>query len=387
MERRRFLQTSAGTALAGLLAGCASPTSSGEPTTTTTEQTTTSEETTTEEDATTTEEADGSYSVSMEPVGEVTFDAVPERAAVYCSGYADMLVALGHGDAIASVGQRSRFPTTGYDELGVPVAKDEIVDLIQQGISRETFLAIDADVHIIDPNWLINVFDSLSADDIDQLEDRVGPFFGNTIFRRTDDWHDYQYYTMYEAFEKVAMVFQETDRYEAFKTFHDDVVSRVEAAIPSEGPSAALVWGGADQPTSFSPYRLDGEGANKKAFHDLHVRDAFAAAGIDALSTENRSKIDYETLLEVDPEVLFVRGHEAKTRAEFEETVLAFMQDHETASRLTAVETGDVYRGGPIYLGPIQHLYLLERFGTQLYPDAVSGELFDRQELAGIITG
>lgn len=366
---------------AALLAGCSSGTQSASETTTTTS---TTQSTSTTSDQTTTSE-DQSYSVSMVPVGEVSFESVPEKAAVYCSGYADMLVALGHGDAIASVGQRSRFPTTGYDELGVSVDMESIVDLIKQGVSRETFLAIDADVHIIDPNWVINVFDTMSEADVAQVSDRVGPFFGNTIFRRTDAWHDYKYYSMYGAFEKIAQVFREVERFEAFRSFHDEVVSSVGESIPSEGPNAALVWGGADQPTSFSPYRLDGKGANKKAFHDLNVRDAFAEAGVDALSTENRSKIDYETLLQVDPEVLFVRGHEGKTRAEFEETVLAFMQEHETASRLTAVENGDVYRGGPIYLGPIQHLYLLERFAGQLYPEAVSGDLFDRDELAGII--
>jgi iron complex transport system substrate-binding protein len=375
MRRRTFLETGTATALAGLLAGCASPDTDTDETTNTTSQST----------ATTTEDTDGSYTVSMTPVGDVPFEEVPERAAVYCAGYADMLVALGHADAIASVGQLARFPTTGYDELGVSVETNSIVDLVAQGVSRETFLAIDADVHLIDPNWLINVFDTMSEDDVAQVEERVGPFFGNTIFRRTDTWHDYDYYTMYEAFEKVAEVVQETERFEAFESFHDDVVDSLAADIPSEGPQAALVWGGDDQPTSFSPYRLDGQGANKKAFHDLNVQDAFADSGVEGLSTGNRSQIDYETLLEVDPAVLFVRGHEAKRRAEFEATVLAFMQDHETAGRLTAVENGDVYRGGPIYLGPIQHLYLLERFATQLYPDAVADELFDRDELSAIV--
>ncbi|MDZ7849445.1 MAG: ABC transporter substrate-binding protein [Halodesulfurarchaeum sp.] len=374
MHRRRFLQTGAATAITGVLAGCASPDEDSET------------GTTADENGTTTESDSTAYSVSMPPVGEVTFDAVPQRAAVYCSGYADMLVALGHGDAIASVGQVSRFHTTGYEELGVEVETDEIADLVQQGVSRETFLSIDADVHLMDPNWLINVFDGMDEDDVEQIEERVGPFFGNTIFRRTDEWHDYEYLTMYEAFEKVAFVFQETERYEAFEGFHDDVVDSVAEEIPAAGPQAALVWGGSDEPTAFSPYRLDGQGANKKAFHDLNVQDAFADSGVEGLSTGTRAEIDYETLLEVDPEVLFVRGHEAKTQSEFEESVLAFMQEHETASRITAVEEGAVYRGGPIYLGPIQHLYLLERFATQLYPERVDTPLFDRDELSGIIT-
>ncbi|AHG02678.1 ferrichrome-binding protein [Halobacterium sp. DL1] len=364
MRRRTFIKTGGAATLAGLLAGCASPAEGGD-----------------------TDSDSGSYSVSMTPVGEVTFDSVPETAAVYMPGYADMVVALGHSDAVASVGQKARFNTDYYDELdGVSVDESGMVDLVESGVTRETLLGLDADVHLVDPNWLLNVFDSVDQDDIDVLEERNGPFFGNTIFRRTDAWHDYDYYTLYGAFEKVAQAFQETERFESFRSLHDDFVGGIEADLPSEGPRAALVWGGENEPTSFSPYHLSGEGSNKKPFHDLRVRDALKEAGVGALSTGNRSKVDYETLLEVDPEALFVRGHEDKSRAEFEDTVLSFMQNHETASRITAVENGDVFRGGPIYLGPIEHLFVTERFATALYPDSVEGDRFDRDELAGVIS-
>ena len=388
MHRRDFVRAGGAATLAGLLAGCASPSEQGSDTTeapTDTETTTTADTTeSTEEEPTT--EASESYSVSMTPVGEVEFDAVPETVAVYESGYADMLVALGHDDAIASVGQLARFHTDHYDELdGVGVDTSNVVDLVQTGVNRETFLELDADVHLIDPNWLTNVFE-MDDEDIQFLAERRAPFIGNTIFRRTDAWHDYDYYTLYGAFETVAEVVQETERYEAIESFHDDYVDRIAAETPDEGPRAALVWGGEDQPTAFSPYHLSGQGANKKAFHDLNVRDAIANSDVEALSQSQRSQIDYETLLDLDPEVLFVRGHEGKTPEEFQNTVVSFMQDHETASRITAVENGDVYRGGPIYLGPLGHLFLTERFATQLYPDRFSGELFDRDELAGIVT-
>jgi iron complex transport system substrate-binding protein len=361
MQRRTFLKAGGSTVAAGLFAGCTSPISDND-------------------------DGGETYTVSMTPVGDVEFSGVPEQAAVYCSGYADMLVALGHGDAIASIGQKARFHTDGYDELdGVSVDKSDIVDLVERGVSRETFLSIDAAVHVMDPNWLTNVFD-VNQEDVDQITDRSGPFFGNTIFRRTDAWHDYDYYTMYGAFEKVAEAFQETERFESFESFHDDAIESISADLPDETPSGALVWGGSNEPTSFSPYLLSGEGANKKAFHDLGVTDALAEADVEALSTGNRSEIDYETLLDVDPDALFVRGHEGKSREEFLDTVVSFMQDHDTASRLTAVENEMVFRGGPIYLGPIQHLFLTERFATGLYPDAFSGELFDRGELAEIIT-
>ncbi|MXR19247.1 ABC transporter substrate-binding protein [Halobacterium bonnevillei] len=389
MRRRRFIKAGSAAALAGLFAGCASPNEGGDATTEAPTETTAAADTTTtaaetSDDETTTET--GSYSVSMTPTGEVEFDSVPQDIAVYMPGYADMLVALGHSDAIASVGQKGRFHSHVYDELdGVDADESEMVDLIEQGISRETLLNLDPDLFLVDPNWLTNVFE-LSSEDVEFLEERAAPFLGNTIFRRTDAWHDYDYYTLYEAFEKVSQVVQEQERYEAFKSYHDDVVDRIAADVPSEGPRGALVWGGSNQPTEFSPYHLSGEGANKKSFHDLNVRDAIANSDVEALSESQRSKIDYETLLELDPEVLFVRGHEAKTPEEFETTVLSFMQDHDTASRITAVENGDVYRGGPIFMGPIQHLFLTERFATELYPESFSGDLFDRGELASIIT-
>ncbi len=46
-----------------------------------------------------------------------------------------------------------------------------------------------------------------------------------------------------------------------------------------------------------------------------------------------------------------------------------------------------MYRGGPIYQGPIQNLFLTERFATLLYPDSYDGELFDRERVAEIIGG
>ena len=92
-------------------------------------------------------------------------------------------------------------------------------------------------------------------------------------------------------------------------------------------------------------------------------------------------------MLDIDPDSILVRGHETKTRAEFEDTVLAFMRSDDVASRLTAVQEGRVYRGGPIYEGPIQNFFLPERFAKLYFPDRYSGELFDRDELAGIVRG
>ncbi|MFC7078841.1 ABC transporter substrate-binding protein [Halorussus caseinilyticus] len=391
--RRRFIKGSLGVATGLALAGCTGD-SGGESTETTTETTsaeTTADGTTTDE--TTTEDASGeSYTVSMVPVGDVTFESVPEKWETYFPGYADMGVALGQADGLSAVGSKSRFYTSYYDELdGVSLDKGSVVELVgDNGIDKEVYYELDNDVHLTDPKWLVsNSFFGLQQKDVDQIVEQVGPFVGNTIFRRTDKWHDYRYYTMYEAFEKVAEVFQKKDQYEAFKSFHDSYLADVKGNLPAakQRPNGLLCFAASDEPEKFSPYRIDGKGANKKHFHDLGVSDALEGTDVQGLSESNRGKIDYETLLQVDPDALFVRGHETKTREEFQNTVVSFMKDHNVASQLTAVENDDVYRGGPIYQGPIQNLFLTERFATLLYPDTFSGELFDRGKLSNIVAG
>jgi len=386
-SRRRFL-IAGGAAASTAIAGCTGA-SDTDGQSTTTEETTTAETTDAVEETTT---EDSSYSVSMAPVGEVTFESVPETWEAYFPGYADMAVALGQADGLTGVGNVGRYHTYYYDELdGVSVNKNEIVEIVgDSGIDKEIYYEMDNDVHLTDPQWLINnSFFGLGEDDIAELTDAVAPFVGNAIFRRTDTWHDYRYYTMYEAFEKVAQVFQKVDQYEAFKSFHDEVIAEVQTDLPAADsrPSGLLCFAASDEPEEFSPYRITDKGSNKKHFRDLGIGDSLVGTGIEGLSESNRGRIDYETMLEVDPELLFVRGHEDKSREEFSDTVLSFMEDHNVASQLTAVQNGDVYRGGPIYQGPIQNLFLTERFATLVYSDTYSGELFDRGRLADIVTG
>ena len=95
--------------------------------------------------------------------------------------------------------------------------------------------------------------------------------------------------------------------------------------------------------------------------------------------------IDIETLFQVDPEVLMLRGYEAMSESEFQGTVVASLEDHPTARELTAVQNGDVYRAGGLYQGPITNMVLTERTAGQLY--GVDEELFDRQRVADIVAG
>jgi len=336
------------------------------------------------------------YSVSMAPNGEITLDTTPEKWVPYGGDYADMGVALGQADGMIGIGQTSEYYTDIYDELpGVSVDTDRIAenDLVENSMSMELFYEMDSDVHLIDTEMLKHWFDWSRAD-IEEIHNRVAPFVGNMIFRRSDGWHDHRYYTLYEAFEKMAELFQERDRYRAFKRFHDEFIADVQTRLPpaSERPSVMLTFEGMNDPETFSPYRLNDKGTSKKQWSDLGVADALAGTGTENLSTNNRGELDYGNLLEVDPDVLLIRGHEQKSATEFRDTVLANMEDHPVGSELTAVQDGRVYRGGYLRQGPIHNLFLTERAAKQLFPDEFGdvtsdAKLFDRQRLSDIVNG
>ncbi|QFU84829.1 ABC transporter substrate-binding protein [Natronorubrum aibiense] len=336
----------------------------------------------------------GPYTVSMEPVGEVTFESVPETWVAYTGGYADMAVALGQADGITGIGHAPRYYTSVYDELpGVSVDREQL-EANPEVRTKEQFYELDSDVHLYDPEMLINWFD-WDQSDIDEIARNVGPFVGNLIFRRSDNWHsDYRYYTLYEAFEKVAEVFQQRDRFEAFAEFHDEFIADIQTQLPApdQRPNVFLTFEGSTEPEAFSPYRLVDKGTSKKQWLDLGVGDVLAGTDIENLSTTIRGKLDYEHLLEVDPDVILIRGHERKSASEFRDTVLAYMEDHPVGGKLRAVENGRVYRGGYLYQGPIQNLFLTERAAKQMYPDVFGDvtsdtELFDRERVADIING
>ncbi|WP_324760632.1 ABC transporter substrate-binding protein [Haloarcula montana] len=330
------------------------------------------------------------YSVTMEPVGTVEFESVPETIAPFTADYIDMLVALGQADTAQSIWYRGRYKTIHYEQLaGVSIDLDDLTQLWNDGISKEPFYEIDADLHLIDPNALTDWFQAWGQQDLAEIRGNVAPFLGNVIFRRTDAWHDYRYYSLYEAFEKVAEVFQERARFEAIEAMHADLVATVQSRLPApdDRPNAALVFGG-KAPEEFSPYRLSGNGANKEHFHTLGLSDAFAGTDIDGLSTSDTGTIDYEALLEVDPDSLLVRYHETGlTREAFEDAVVSHLEDHEIGSQLTAVQNDRVFRGGPIYSGPLHNLFMIERYAKGYFPELFpEDELFDRDRLARIIT-
>jgi iron complex transport system substrate-binding protein len=370
-----------------LLAGCTGGGGSQTEAATSTETGTAAPtETATETESTETEASDGSYSVSIEPVGEVTFESVPETWVANNGSWADMGIALGL-EPPKAVWLTSRYHTQYYDSIpDVSVDKSEMVSLYQDGVSKELFYELDGDVHVMDPNFLMNRFKGWKESDVAEVTENVGPLFGNCIYAQHYPWHeDYRYYSLYEGFEKLAQVFQRTERYEAFASLHDEFQQNLEPVVPaeSEAPSVAVLWGVGEEPEKFYPYIIGG-GTGFKHLRDLGVRDALANTDIKDFHG-SRAAIDVETLLEVDPEVLLLRGYESMSASAFEEQVVGFLADHGTAGQLTAVQNGDVYRAGGLYQGPITNLVLTERTATDLYD--FEGELFDRQRVADIVNG
>ncbi|GAB7094189.1 ABC transporter substrate-binding protein [Halolamina litorea] len=358
----------------GLLAGCSGSTTTETPSgggTATPEPTAT---------------PDGSYTVEMAPVGRVEFDTVPEDWLPYTGDYADMGVALGQAEGLQGIGLTARFGTHYYDDLpGVSVNPDELTALYDGGTDKEVFYEVDADVHVIDPNFMINRL-GWSQADVDEIDGQVGPFVGNTTFSRAYGWHDYEYYSMYEAFEKVAEVFQQRARYEAFATLHDEVIADVERRLPAERPDIALLYPAGIPPESFYPYLL-GEGTQGKQWRDLGVGDALAQNGVTDAQAGGGT-VDFETLLEIDPDALAIRLQGEITESYFEENIRTPLEEHEVASELTAVQNDRVIYGGLTYQGPIIHLFQLESAAQGLFPEEFAGEeLFDRQRVADIVTG
>ncbi|MFC6939425.1 ABC transporter substrate-binding protein [Salinirubellus sp. GCM10025818] len=393
--RRAYLKYGGAVVTSGLLAGCTGGTDSGstaDPTGTAAgtpseaETSTATAESVTETRTATAEPESEPYTVSMAPVGEVTFDAVPETWVANNGSWADMGVALGL-EPPKAVWLTSRYHTQYYDSIpGVSVDRSDMVSLYQDGVSKELFYELDGDVHVMDPHFLMNRFGGWKESDIDEIDENVGPFFGNCIYAQHYPWHeDYRYYTLYEGFEKLAHVFQRRERYAAFESIHDEFQQNLAPVVPGQGerPSVAVLWGVGDGPEKFYPYII-GEGTGFKHLRDLGVRDTLASTDIRDFHG-SRAAIDIETLLEVDPEVLMLRGYESKSAETFRNTVVEFLRNHATASELTAVRNGDVYRAGGLYQGPITNLVLTERTAGQLY-DA-DEELFDRQRVADVVAG
>lgn len=344
---------------------------------------------------------DGSYSVTMAPMGEVSFDSPPESIFTRLTHHAGMAFALGRGDDVNAMHApdyydqlwnqfTERLPGVTLDWTGLYSSWDP-----DKGMLYE----LDSDIHLADPAS-VNALDSWSMTDIEEVRETVSPWFGNKFSDRHDEppteWADhYEYYTLWELFEKVAAAFREESRYDALETIHADLLKTIEENLPPERERPTAVLAGMSDIESMYVYTLDAPG-----FLTAHVRPLgpIGALGDDISSGDT---IDMEGLLEADPDVLFsLGGMHPQTDMP---GIRSALRNHAVGRELSAVESGRVYAQGARYQGPILNLFQLEMTAKQLYPE-IFGEwptytegpypeipederLFDRQAVADIIAG
>jgi len=360
-------------------------------------------------DSTPTSTVDTEYSVTMAPMGEVAFDDIPQDVFTILGHHADMVLALGQGDAINAM-HAPEYHQSLYEKL---LHRLDGVTVDWEGLSsswppsKEKLYELDSDVHLADPAKVLTT-DAFDVDDIEEIEANIAPWFGNTL----SDTHQeppaeyadgYEYYTLWEIFEKVAEVFQEEQRYSALAEVHQSMLERIEQHLPpeSERPTAAMVlFSGSDE--TIWGYEL-----NQPGYYAAHTRPFGATDALSAVRTEsNRDEygnltLDSELLIEADPDVLLVLGPMAQEQGI--DDIRTRLDDDPVAREVSAVANGRVYTQGARRQGPILNLFQLEMTAKQLYPDQFGAwpgytdgpypeipaeeELFDRERVANTITG
>jgi len=384
-----------------LLAGCTNQSGSeSTPTTTATEantDTTTSTGTSTPEDE--------SYTVTLAPVGDVTFETPPEDAYTVMPWYADMATALGHGDSINAMWWGQGFGSImNYFASALDGVSVDWADLSgEYGATKERLYELDSDVHFVDPAWL-STRDGWDQADIDEIETNVAPWVGNQYsnlhLSPPDAWADrYEYYTLWELFETVAAVYREQARYEALAQVHADLLAEIDAALPAEAerPTVGYVQMATDLSSVFV-LRLNAPG-----YYNSHTRPLGAADAFGDVEVSGEFKqVDFEALLEADPDVLLTLWG-MTSNVDFGQ-LRQNLEEHSVGQELSAVQNGRVYTQGTRFQGPLMNLFQLEMTAKQLYPDQfgewpgyIDGEpypefpaeerLFDHERVADIVTG
>ncbi|MFC6723367.1 ABC transporter substrate-binding protein [Halobium palmae] len=393
--RRDYVKYGGAVVGGGLLAGCSGDGSGASPTVAETGSGATSTAATTD--------GDSSYEVCMEPHGCTTFSDVPETYVVDGGAWGDMAIGLGVGDGLVGL-MYDNLTTAFYEALpGVSVDSDSNRALHdgEYSFDKEVFYELDPDVIHIDPNAAKHYM-GFDDGDIEELSENVGPFVGSWALR-PEQWDPgYPFYSLYEAFGKLAQVYHREDRFAALRGIYDDLVSRIESATPNDSPTIGYMNGNPAEET-FYVHRPAQPGYQGEVQRHLGVEDAFSGQYPD---DQNWFEADYEALLNTDPDTILIKSgfgvHDSQGYDSFQEFVDA-IADHEVGGQLTAVREGRVFAGGPIEHGPVHSLFIHEGVAKQLYPDVfgeltyetyssiidlpLEEQLFDRQRVADIIDG
>ena len=350
----------------------------------------------------TVDETENSYEACIEPAGCLTLEEIPDTWLAYNGGWADMAFTLGQRDGFLTA--NNMIPPFFFEPFGLDVPpENELTPLQTENWNEEAFYDLDPDVILMSSEYMheVGFIEGWEEADTEEIAENVAPFFGNNM-RRRRDYHDHTLYTLYEGLERLADLFQERERYEAMNAVHDELQAEISSRLPpeSERPGIGLINSGSE-PSKGKFYLLStqGEGYENKPYRDLDLASAF--------SEEMEGWADYETLLEIDPEVIIVHwgiGTTGDTNSfsaqAFREQYVTPMENDPTGSELTAVQNEDVYPGQYGEQGPIVNLLQTEMVAQQLYPEEFGAfdpeafpevpeenQLFDRQRVRDIIAG
>ena len=341
------------------------------------------------------------YTVTMSPMGPVTFARVPRRVVTQDANYNDMLVAAGTHHRLVATG----FANNRYDGFFQQLAPaDAAIDydrvkFLSNGagalFDKETLYGLKADVHHIDPVQLA-ASRGWSAADVEEIARNVGPFFANR-YSRVDDYKGrlpYEYYGVWQIAGKVGEVYRRADRVARLKAVYDRMHAAVQAKLPppDKRPRVGLVI---YSKTGFLPFVI-AKGFGTEQYRAVGAVDAFAGVGGVAYGNGNAGgRLDVEGMLSIDPDVLISPfGVLPGMRPGFEE--LRKLKSDPLAGRLKAFKGDHVYPGGTPLEGPLFSLFQLEMAAKQIYPDRFgpfrddqqypeAERLFDRRQVAAIL--
>jgi len=337
----------------------------------------------------------------MSPVGTVEFDSVPESMIAYDRQWLHMAYELGHGDAVEGFDDPGGTWFTLHESLpGVSFETDHIESFVGDQVDKELIYEIDPELIAMDP-LRAPTLDGLDESDIEDLRQTVAPFFANrySVDRGYEGEKSYEYYGLFDLYEKFAQAFGEQERFEAFKQVDEELTETIQADLPPES----------DRPTVMQVSYFDGQfytyDIEQGGYGTRHYRKAGAKSAIretygDDVPFEFGSTVDMETLLEIDPDIL-IQGSSLfypEIDGYSHEGVVESVANEPGAQDLTAVQNETHYPGGTPFAGPVAYLFYGELMAKYLYPETFGeypgiGEipddeqLFDRQRVADIING
>ena len=394
--RRDYMKYGGAVVGGGLLAGCVGQSDSDTPPEPESNGTTNKTQT---ETATPDRER---YSVTMSPVGTVAFEEAPERIFTRLSHHAGMAFALGRGDDVNAVNGPAYYDSTWeqFTERLPGVSVDWSDAYASWELTKEQLYELESDIHLADPAWVVQL-DQWDMEDIEEVSENIAPWFGNSLSARhqepTSEWvGGYEYYGLWEQFEKVAKVFQEKQRYDALASIHADVIATIESDLPPADarPSVTMITA-ADVEKQIWAYTVDNPGFLTAHTRPLGPRNPFGSEFVSG------STVDFEALVEADPDViLFLSGMQPNVSMT---DLRSTLESHPVAAEITAVDEGRVFPQGARYQGPVLNLFQLEMSAKQFYPETFGEwpksdggpypeipedeQLFDRQRVADIING